>query len=401
MKNAENIDFSPLLTKHLDILNALCKNNKNGAKLVGGCVRDFIKNSIFSEDVDISTVLTPEETIKALKSSFSKITILDKDKEYGTIIAILNGQRYEITTTRADLLCLGRQAKVEFCKDYKTDSQRRDFTINALYLGIDGELFDFYNGLEDLKNGKIVFIGNAEERIKEDYLRILRFFRFSTKFENFDFGKHTIETIKSNLNGLSKLSKERIRLEIYKLLSYDAWFEGLKSLNDAGIFEYILQNFKSNNIATNGIKFDKNTAFHEILKIFYFFNYDIKILSTLEKNLVYTHEEKNFCSFLMNFFEIYNKTKKVNIDLKLLIFNDKNGYTTSILEILDAQTKQEIINFLSIKKDVPFSSKDLIEAGFSGKKLGEVIKTLTKKWIGCNFDAKEFKNYYNSALQSQ
>ena len=154
---------------------------KNCIFLVGGCIRDSILQKDVT-DIDFATSLNPDETTKLLDQN--NIQFVDVGKKYGTVTAIINQKKYEITSFRKDISTDGRHATVTFTNDMKEDAQRRDFTFNALYVDIDGEIFDFYNGQEDLKKGNVNFIGDPNERIKEDYLRILRYFRFFALFEN-------------------------------------------------------------------------------------------------------------------------------------------------------------------------------------------------------------------------
>ena len=254
MKNKVSV----LIEKHKDILQLLNSQKSQLAMLVGGCVRDFLMYGKIPEDTDISTTLIPDE----VKNKMDDVVILDRDKQYGTIVVLFNGVRYEITTTRTDIACFGRQAKVEFCKDFQADSMRRDFTINALYLSIDGEIFDYHGGLQDLKQNKVVFIGDADKRIKEDYLRILRFFRFSTKFDNFDFDGNILSVLKENIGGLANVSRERVKNEMWKMLSYSKWFEGLLALKNTGFIKDVF-------LLPNGAEMQNDdNMFYDSLDIF-------------------------------------------------------------------------------------------------------------------------------------
>lgn len=392
-------DLSKLIKKHKIIFEILNKDNKDSSRLVGGCVRDFIQTGVISNDIDISTIFTPEEVIKKLeeyrqtKECQNKyiLTILDKDKQYGTIIAIFEDkktkqtQRYEITTTRADIECFGRQANVVFCKDFKEDSTRRDFTINALYVDEQGKIFDFHNGIEDLKNNKIIFIGDAEKRIKEDYLRIVRFFRFATKFDNFNFDEQTLNIIKANKEGLLQLSRERIKSEIWKLLEYDNWFIGIKSLKDNDLIEEIFL-IENPVIRGNFENFEANN----IVKLFYFFNYKRKIMLELKEKLKFTREEKKLCDFLTDIWYLTNKGSELTLDAKIKIFSEKNkNYITYCFPLFNEEILSQIENFISRIKDLPITSQEIINLGYQGKELGEKIKLATKLWIESNFKAKK------------
>ena len=159
---------------------------------VGGSVRKYLLNQKI-DDIDIATILKPEEIIKKFENS--NITVKKTGIEHGTLTLVLDNNYFEVTTLRKDISTDGRHASVEFTNSWEEDSRRRDFTFNAIYLSHDGKIFDPQSGVNDLKNRKIKFIGNPDQRIKEDYLRILRFIRFSIEYSNFDFEKETLRAI--------------------------------------------------------------------------------------------------------------------------------------------------------------------------------------------------------------
>ena len=140
------------------------------SRYVGGCVRKVIKKEIV-DDIDLATNLTPPQICEALKNK--QINYYETGIEHGTITAVIDEYKFEITSLRKDVLTDGRHAEVEFSLDWKEDASRRDFTINSIYADGDGNLFDPFNGKKDLEEGNINFIGNAEKRIQEDYLRCL------------------------------------------------------------------------------------------------------------------------------------------------------------------------------------------------------------------------------------
>ena len=157
------------------IFNLLDKKNEE-TRFIGGCVRDLIIKKKSNYDIDLATTILPSLVLKILKKK--KIKVITSGITHGTVIAISNRKKIEITTLRKDIKTDGRHAVVRFTKDWIIDSHRRDLTINALSCDFKGKLYDYHNGLKDLKDGNIKFIGDSEERIKEDYLRMLRFFRF-------------------------------------------------------------------------------------------------------------------------------------------------------------------------------------------------------------------------------
>jgi poly(A) polymerase len=212
------------------ILNIL---NLYGAesRLVGGCVRDALLG-LPIKDIDIVTSLLPQETVNILKK-YPGVTLLTLGIEFGTITAVIEGEYFEITTARKDLSCDGRWAEVEFTRDFRIDAERRDFTINAMsYSHVRGELYDYFGGEQDLKSRKVRFIGNPYLRIREDYLRILRFFRFSINYaEILDF--EGLTACRDLIKGIESLSMERIRVETDKIIfarSSDAVLEHMKMI---------------------------------------------------------------------------------------------------------------------------------------------------------------------------
>ena len=180
---------------------------ESNIRFVGGCVRKALLGEKI-DDIDLATSLEPNEVKKKLEES--NIKVVDTGISHGTVTAILNHKKFEITSLRKDINTDGRHAKVEFTTDWEQDALRRDFTINAIYADIEGRIFDPLNGILDLKKGEIKFIGSAEERIQEDYLRILRYFRFFIQYSKKDYDEQTIRSIKQHINGLNKVSNERI-----------------------------------------------------------------------------------------------------------------------------------------------------------------------------------------------
>ena len=145
------------------------------ARIVGGAVRDYILNKNI-KDVDIASTFEPADLTKILESQ--NIKVIPTGIDFGTVTAIFKEKPYEITTLRKDINCDGRHAKISYTNDWQEDAARRDFTFNALYMDVNGKIYDYFKGQEDLAKGIVRFIGNANERIKEDYIRILRMFRF-------------------------------------------------------------------------------------------------------------------------------------------------------------------------------------------------------------------------------
>ena len=174
-----------------------------------------ILNNEKVDDIDLATNLNPLEVSEILKKN--NINFYKSGIEHGTITAIIDDHKFEITSLREDIFTDGRHAKVKFSKDWKKDAARRDFTINSIYADLDGNLFDPYNGKKDIETGQVSFIGDPEKRIKEDYLRILRYLRFFLNYSKQPHKEEIIKVIKINIGGISIISKERLLDELKKI----------------------------------------------------------------------------------------------------------------------------------------------------------------------------------------
>ncbi|MDA7557505.1 CCA tRNA nucleotidyltransferase, partial [Candidatus Pelagibacter sp.] len=205
-------------------------------RYVGGCIRKIIKKEIV-DDIDLATNLKPNEVCDALKKQ--DINFYETGIEHGTITAIIDSYKYEITSLRKDVTTDGRHANVEFSLDWKEDAARRDFSINSIYSNKEGNLFDPYDGKKDLESGTINFIGDAEERIKEDYLRILRYIRFFLNYSSQSHNPEVIKIIKRNIKGVSNLSSERLIDELQKLTKSNNFIKIFKDKISLELLEII------------------------------------------------------------------------------------------------------------------------------------------------------------------
>lgn len=195
---------------------AALKDDHGGPRIVGGAVRDTLLGLAVS-DVDVATTLTPDEVIDRLEAV--RIKAIPTGVDHGTITAVADAKNYEITTLRRDVATDGRRAVVAFSTDWREDAARRDFTINALYADPQtGEIFDYFAGLSDLEAGIIRFIGEADNRISEDYLRILRYFRFLARYGHGSVDAEAIAACAKGAHGLTALSRERIAQELTKTI---------------------------------------------------------------------------------------------------------------------------------------------------------------------------------------
>jgi poly(A) polymerase len=207
------------------------------ARAVGGAVRDALLGRSVG-DVDLATPARPEAVMAAAQAAGLKA--IATGLAHGTVTVIAEGHPYEITTLREDVETYGRRAKVAFTADWAADARRRDFTINALYCGADGALFDPLGGWPDLAQRRVRFIGDAGERIREDYLRILRFFRFGAEYADGPPDRQGLEAAVAERAGLACLSGERVRQELFRLLVAPRGPAMVRLMLDYGLITLVL-----------------------------------------------------------------------------------------------------------------------------------------------------------------
>jgi poly(A) polymerase len=238
---SESIGQAPWMTAPATaaVLDALeAAGGADCARFVGGCVRNALIGRPV-DDIDIATVLSPDEVTKALKAA--KLKAVPTGVEHGTVTAVSAGQPFEITTLRRDVSTDGRRAVVAFTTDWAADAQRRDFTLNSLYARRDGSLYDpSGHGVADARAGRIVFVGEAEQRIAEDHLRILRFFRFLAWYGSGPPDTEALAACEDAKVKLASLSAERVSKELLKLLAADDPRDSVALMVRTGILAEIL-----------------------------------------------------------------------------------------------------------------------------------------------------------------
>ena len=207
------------------------------ARFVGGAVRNALIGRDVA-DIDIATPREPDEVTKRLTAA--GLGAVPTGVEHGTVTAISSGKPFEVTTLRRDVQTDGRRAVVAFTTDWKEDAQRRDFTMNALYATADGEVVDLVDGVEDLKAGRVRFVGDATTRIREDYLRILRLFRFHAWYGKGEIDSQALHAAAAEKAGLAHLSGERVQKELLKLIEAENPAPVLRTMAAAGILAELL-----------------------------------------------------------------------------------------------------------------------------------------------------------------
>lgn len=230
-----------------DAANAIFAALGGNARFVGGAVRDA-QLGIDAKDIDIATPFHPDEVTSRLTKS--GIRVVPTGIKHGTVTAIVSGGAFEITTLRRDVDCTGRHAEVEFTDDWQEDAARRDFTINAMYCNQAGEIFDYFGGIEDLAAGRLRFVGDAGQRCQEDYLRILRFFRFFAYYGRKPVDEPALLACKEYAKGIEGLSGERIQAEMFKLLVSPSAVFSLQLMFSNNVMEFVIPEITEDKISS-------------------------------------------------------------------------------------------------------------------------------------------------------
>ena len=362
------------------------------ARFVGGCVRKHLtKDKV--DDIDIATILSAEEIKEKFKETNFKV--VETGIKHGTVTLVSKSFKLELTTLRKDVETFGRHAEVEYISDWQLDSERRDFTINAIYLDINGNIFDPQMGTVDLKNNNVKFIGDPQKRIEEDYLRIIGFIRFKIIYNN-KVESTTNDAIKQNLNGIKKISKERILIELYKILDLKNFINLNESAYLKEIFTLVFPEFDNlkrldrlkkicdhsliNKELLLAILLIDEKNSHDYFGHKYNVSNNIKDnLSLLAKNFKLLRENRDFFNKDLEK-NIYLNSKNHLIDLNILNFViDKKykfkDFSENLKKILKSKTHKFNIN-----------GKYSIDNGMQrGVTMGKVLKKIEAEWIRNNF----------------
>ena len=366
------------------------------ARFVGGCVRKYLSNDKI-DDIDIATTLSAKEIKEKFKNT--KFNVVETGIKHGTVTLVTDKFNLEITTLRKDVETDGRHAEVEYIDDWQLDSERRDFTINAIYLDINGKIFDPQMGTVDLKNNNVKFIGDPQKRIEEDYLRIIRFLRFKIMYDS-KVEISTINAIKQNLDGIKKISKERILIELYKILDLKNFINLNESTHLKEIFSLIFPEFENLKRLERLVKICNYTQVNKELLLavllideknnheYFAHKYNVsnnikENLHMFAKNLTLISENKDFFKKeLEKYIYLNDKNHLTNLNILNFVINEK-------LKFKDfSETLKKILQ--SKKHKLPVDGKYLMDNGMKqGSQMGKVLKKIEEEWIKNNFKISE------------
>ena len=395
--NIKDLSNKVSINRIFKIINSY--SSESEIRYVGGCLRKIINNEEV-DDIDLATNLNPIEVSKILKKN--NINFYESGIEHGTITAILDDYKFEITSLREDITTDGRHAKVKFSKDWKLDAARRDFTINSIYSDSDGNLFDPFDGKKDLEKGEIKFIGNIEKRIQEDYLRILRYLRFFLDYSKQPHKEKVIRLIKINISGIAKISKERLLDELNKILRSNNLDKLSKDKFGQELLLLVFPELKNIKSVLNTIK-DNKKLFKDLDFIFIL---SLMIIDGTD-NLDYFLYKYNISNKDQKRVKIINDFYKEKKELKPLNETQLN----KVFYYHGKQAVLDILNFRIIKSKKSneqlfslyelFKNKTLfnlpIEANTlmskykipKGKQLGIKLKLIEEEWVKNNFEISD------------
>ena len=393
-----NLKFENLKKKYeIKKIFNIFSNDLNNCQIrfIGGCVRKALSNENI-DDIDLAVDLTPEEVKLILKNN--NIKFFETGIEHGTITAKINNEKLEITSLRRDIKSYGRHADVEFTKKWYEDAARRDFSINCIYADLEGNLYDPFEGKKDLKNGKVKFIGNAENRIREDYLRVLRYIRFFLDYSNQPHDLDIQKKILKNISGINKISKERLLNELEKIFKSKNIFK----INDDEFLVKIL-NLVFPELKNIHLLEKLNDQALEILQskdfLFWlsiliidetdntdYFLYKYKLSNNDKKRIIFLYQ--NYPKLSDNNFFLEKNF------LKLVYYNDKS----LVIDLIDFKicvSTKDITKMIKLKKLIietnkpifPIKAKNLIEEYNlkEGRELGTKLKKIEDVWVQNNF----------------
>ena len=404
--NLENISQSIIEISKKTPVNKIFKAINNYStdsevRYVGGCIRKILNNEKV-DDIDMATNLEPNIVCDVLNSN--NINFYKTGIDHGTITAVIDEHKFEITSLREDVSTDGRHANVKFSKSWKKDASRRDFTINSIYSDVKGNLFDPYNGKDDLKKGFVNFIGDPDKRIKEDYLRILRYLRFFLSYSKKSHDKDLIRKLKLNLNGVSMLSKDRLLDELKKLIKAENLEKLSKDKICLELISLIFPELKNINIFSklNSLKRQivENSDFIFLISLMVIDDTDNSDYFLYKFNISKKDEKR--IKKISNFYKEKRGFKKFNEkDINEIFYYDGKQAVLDILNFKIIKSKKIDNSLIKLSKTYINKIKPIIPIGASelmekykipeGKQLGLKLKLIEELWIKNNFKISDYQ----------
>jgi len=358
-------------------------------RFVGGCVRDAVLGHP-TGDIDLATRLKPNEVMQKLKAAGLKA--IPTGLEHGTITAVSGGIPYEITTLRRDVETDGRWAQVEFTDDWQEDASRRDFTINTLLADLSGNIYEPLGvGLDDLKQGRVRFVGEPAQRIKEDTLRIIRFFRFHSRYGKGRPDKAALLAFRDGAYRIKNLSKERVTSEIIKLLNVSNSSKSLKLMRDNSVLSNVIHSSFEESSFNALIKKQKVCDEADLAaRLLLISGLNRSGLKRLEEHLRLPGRLTRSMINILDAIKVLKTVSRKNILLSLY----RHGKDATLQALYLTSAPSQLISFTK-KSDIPvfpITGKQLLAQGLkAGPELGKKLAAYEKRWIAQGFP-KDFKS---------
>lgn len=394
IKKLDSSEFKSIFTDELLKLSTIFDKYGYEIRIAGGAVRDLLSGKT-PKDLDFATTATPDQ-MKTMFTEENIRMINAKGEKHGTITPRINDkENFEVTTLRIDVLTDGRHAEVQYTTDWLLDANRRDLTINSMFLDLNGNIYDYFYGFDDLQKRRVAFVGNPVTRIQEDFLRILRYFRFYGRIASTpdDHDEVTITAIKENASGLAQISGERIWTELKKILEGNFSGELLKKILECNCaphiglpenynlkeLDKILMNLKTNDLQLNAITL-------------------LTSLINTEEEAMQLHARIKFSAYERDLMLFIVQHREPKLDprplqpYKILVLKAKNKNTREyVVELLKYLNSEHIEEFNSwVLPKFPLNGTILKENGVeAGNFMGAVMQAMKNYWTDNDFNLSE------------
>lgn len=400
MSELENVQITDawLDEENLQILFDLLCTDDGEARVAGGAVRNALMDMPAS-DVDLCTTLLPQDVIKRLENAGHKA--VPTGIEHGTVTAVIEGQGFEVTTLRKDIETDGRHAVVEFGTDWEADALRRDLTINGLTCDRHGKVYDFVDGFADIQNKQVRFIGDAQTRIKEDSLRILRFFRFFAWYGGGRPDAGGLKACAANRDLLAGLSVERIWAELKKMLAAPDPTRAILWMRTTGILGGVLpETHKWGTDAIPGLwrlEQEQDWEPDALFRLMGMVRPDADTMKAMAKRMTFSNKEADRMMAWATNPAPKSNISKADLD-KLMYRGDSQGLLDAMkLEVVHLQGRGDAAGAEVMLKLIdhaqnwrrpkfPIQGQDLIASGMAtGPEMGKKLKAMEEAWIESGF----------------
>ena len=354
-------------------------NEHGEARIAGGAVRDSLLGQE-PKDWDVATTVLPQEVVVIAAHMSPRFN--DNSLEHGTVTLHVDGMDVEVTTLRIDRETDGRHAEVEFTSDWLADADRRDLTFNAMFMDASGQIFDYHSGAKDLLEGRVRFVGCASARIQEDYLRILRFFRFAARMGCSHFDTEAMRAIGRNAHGLKKISGERIWMEMSKILSGPLFAEVLGRMIHADVFSAL--GFKDldvhHGMVANMMRGKPETVLAALLA-------KPEAVAKAADDWKLSKDERRMAEFIASHMEDRVKVWQWGLhDWHIVVVQEGRERALELLSLTDkVGWKEDVIPEWEIPV-CPVNGQDVLDADVKpGPEVGRVLNDVREAWVRSHF----------------